>query len=276
MSFKRRVKGWWVICLMAGLGAQPLFAAEAGAVSRAVEVAPPKGWTPDTPLFHDEPTMPGREASAVVTKEEGVRASSPTRTARRLETAVGDEQPTSVQRTRARRLAERSAAVKREPESKVASSREAQRRARATAGKGASLKETRVAKGRAPASAQAVRSAKTARPAAATVTRSAKAKRGEATALAPRQPATQRKKAALVRTEQALASNKPLKARQVAATASPGHAAKAKAHPAAVGRAREKARQKTREPALAQRTAKRASPGSEAGGRAASPGVKKG
>lgn len=54
MSQKRRAKRWWLICLMAGCAAQPLLAAEPGAISRAVEVAPPKGWTPDMPLFHEE------------------------------------------------------------------------------------------------------------------------------------------------------------------------------------------------------------------------------
>lgn len=65
MSKHHRVKGWWVICLMAGWGAQPLVAAEpaVGAVSRAVEVAPPKGWTPDTPLFHDEGSVSTRDES---------------------------------------------------------------------------------------------------------------------------------------------------------------------------------------------------------------------
>lgn len=62
MNASRSVRGWWVLCLMAGLGAQPLFAVESGEVSRAVEVAPPKGWTPDTPLFHDESTTFSREA----------------------------------------------------------------------------------------------------------------------------------------------------------------------------------------------------------------------
>lgn len=56
MSQKRRAKGWWLICLMAGCATQPLLAAEPGAISRAVEVAPPKGWTPDMPLFHEEAT----------------------------------------------------------------------------------------------------------------------------------------------------------------------------------------------------------------------------
>lgn len=54
MSQKRQAKGWWLICLMAGCAAQPLLAAEPSAISRAVEVAPPKGWTPDMPLFHEE------------------------------------------------------------------------------------------------------------------------------------------------------------------------------------------------------------------------------
>lgn len=165
MSAKRRGKGWWVICLMAGLGAQPLFAAEAGTISRAVEVAPPKGWTPDTPLFNDEPTTPGRQAAAAVTKEEGARApNANSRAARRLE-AAGADRPTAVQRTRAQKLVERSAAAKREPGPKVAaSSREAGRRGQATAGKGASkaVKGTKLKSG-ALASARVERPNKTAK-----------------------------------------------------------------------------------------------------------------
>jgi len=317
MSSKCRVKGWWLICLMAGLGAQPLFAAETGAVSRAVEVAPPEGWTPDTPLFHDESSALGREAAAGVTKEEGARAATPTtRAARRLEAAAGDE-PTSVRRTREQRLAERPAATKREPEPKAAvPSREAQRRARAVADKGASLKEAKASvkpssKGGALASARSAdkvgkpatstrtsavkrgvdrhgnlvsdrsvsgkRRASGAQPASTAVARSAKPQRTESTALAPRPSVAQRKKVARADTEVALAGRPP-KSRLVA-SARAGHAAKdqAKAHPAEAGRANERAHQKkTREPALAQRTAKRAPSGSDAGGRAASSGVKKG
>ena len=320
MSAKCRVKGWWLICLMAGLGAQPLFAADAGAISRAVEVAPPKGWTPDTPLFHDESSAPGREAATGVTKEEAARAANPTtRAARRLEAAVGDE-PTSVRRTREQRQAERPAAAKREPEPKAtAPSREAQRRARAMAGKGTSLKEAKASvkpssKGGALASARSTRSADKvgkpttatrtsaakrgldrhgdlvsdrsasgkrlasgAQPASTAVARSAKTQRTEATALVPRPSVAQRKKVASTGTESAL-TGRPSKSRQLA-TARSGHAVKdkAKAHPAQAGRANERAHQKkTREPALAQRTAKRVPSGSDAGGRAASSGVKKG
>lgn len=323
MKAKRSVKGWWVICLMAGLGAQPLFAAEAGAVSRAVEVAPPKGWTPDMPLFHDESTAPGREAAAVVTKEEGARAPSPTRAARRLE-AAASEGATPVRRTREQRLAERSAATKPEPPvgTKLsASPREPERRARAMASKGSSPKEGRVAKakeakpsnkGSALALAPSARSAKVgkpattsraaarrgvdhhgdpvsdrsvsgkrlasgAQPASTASARSAKTQRAEATALASRPSLAQRKKGTPAGRELALAG-RPSKSRPLA-TARPGHAAMdgAKAHPAAAGRARERAHQKkAREPALAQRTAKRVSPGIDAGGRATSPGVKKG
>lgn len=60
MSQKRRAKGWWLICLLAGCAAPPLWATEA--ISRAVQVPPPQGWTQDTPLFHDE--------SAVLVREE--------------------------------------------------------------------------------------------------------------------------------------------------------------------------------------------------------------
>lgn len=76
MSATRRRQAWWAVCLMMGLFAPPLWAAgavaEAGAVSRAVEVAPPKGWTPDTPLFQEEPSPRSREAAPQVPKGEVV------------------------------------------------------------------------------------------------------------------------------------------------------------------------------------------------------------
>lgn len=229
MSAKRRVKGWWVICLMAGLGAQPLFAVEAGAISRAVEVAPPKGWTPDTPLFHDEPTSSSREAAAVATKEEGARAPNVSaRGARRLEAAEVDR-PAPVQRTRAQKLAERSAAAKRAPGPKVAaSSREVERRGRATAGKGAS-KEARGVKrtSGALASARAKRSTQTAK---AATPRTAAAKRSverHAGRLNERSASTRR-----------LAS--------VARPASSTVARSAKSKRAPAGHASEKARQRVR------------------------------
>ena len=43
------------VALLAGVGLSMTAAAtEPGAVSRAVEVAPPPGWNPDAPLFMDE------------------------------------------------------------------------------------------------------------------------------------------------------------------------------------------------------------------------------
>lgn len=100
MNAGRSVRGWWVLCLMAGLGAQPLFAVESGEVSRAVEVAPPKGWTPDTPLFHDESTTFSREAERGGPREAGVaHAPKPARPAHSLNSGV-TEAPSAVRRTR--------------------------------------------------------------------------------------------------------------------------------------------------------------------------------
>lgn len=150
MSSKRRVKGWWVICLMAGLVAQPLLAAESGDISRAVEVAPPKGWTPDMPLFQDEAAPTARDATPAAVREVGVHGSTPAKPARRLEaSAVGEA--ASVRRTRGQGSKERTVSTRREPEPTALSSRETDRRVKASAG--VSMKEARVAKAKAPKSA---------------------------------------------------------------------------------------------------------------------------
>lgn len=235
MSSKRRVKGWWVICLMAGLGAQPLCAAEAGAVSRAVEVAPPKGWTPDTPLFQDEPAAPSPGPAVAAPREAGGSASNSARAVHRLDSASVDA-GASVRRTRGPKLAERSAATKREAQAKAAApSREVDRRARAATGKGTSLKEARLAK----------------------------AKGAKAAANTPKAP------------------TRRVAAQQPAVTvARSGKAGKVEAHARRSGnnqaRQATQARHAGREPVLAQRSAKRAPPGAQAGGRAGSAGVKKG
>lgn len=65
MSDAGLVKSWGWICLMAGSLAQPLVAAEPGAISRAVEVPPPKGWTADTPLFQEEATTTVRDEAPI-------------------------------------------------------------------------------------------------------------------------------------------------------------------------------------------------------------------
>lgn len=65
MSEAGLVKRWGWICLMAGSLAQPLVAAEPGAISRAVEVPPPKGWTADTPLFQEEATTTVRDEAPI-------------------------------------------------------------------------------------------------------------------------------------------------------------------------------------------------------------------
>lgn len=83
MIFLRRLTARGVICLMTAWGAQPLVAAEPMAVSRAVEVAPPQGWTPDTPLFgpdalvhQDVPRARTSGSAASVVSREPVARSS--------------------------------------------------------------------------------------------------------------------------------------------------------------------------------------------------------
>ena len=222
MNASRSVSGWWVICLMAGFGAQPLFAAEPGEISRAVEVAPPKGWTPEMPLFHDESTTFSREAERVVPREEGAaHAPRPTRPAHALGAAVS-EAPSVVRRARKSGQGGRLALARREPVAKSSSSplsRERARQARSSAS--ASLKEARVAKAKGSKAAtsrtrsaaakrgtaskahqtgvrQGVRSASPAKRASAVrqpaggVARSAKARRAQAAAPGPRQRAVPR------------------------------------------------------------------------------------
>lgn len=143
-----RLNRWWVICLMASLAAPPALATEPGVVSRAVEVSPPKGWTPDTPLFHEEAAASShREASPSVAQEEGARApasvpsTTTPRPARRLVSAMSEE-ATSVGRMREPRSAGRAVAEKREPVQKTAPVHE--RGAHASAG--APVKDAKAAK----------------------------------------------------------------------------------------------------------------------------------
>ncbi len=213
MSFKRRVKGWWVICLMAGFGAQPLFAAEPGAVSRAVEVAPPKGWTPEMPLFHDESTTFSREIERVVPREEGAaHAPRPARPAHALGAAVS-EAPSVLRRARQARhsasasLKEARVAKAKGSKAEMARPASARRQARLARGadKSATSRTRTAAAKRGPASkahqtgvrqgvrsASPVRRASAARQPAGGVARSAKTRRAQASAPGPRQRAVPR------------------------------------------------------------------------------------
>ncbi len=112
-----RAAGWWVVCVMAGLAAHPASAADAGEVSRAVEVSPPKGWTPDTPLFHEEASGASKEAARTVAKEEGSHApatATPPKPLRRLVSATGEE-TMSARRVRDLAAGERVAGRKQAP-----------------------------------------------------------------------------------------------------------------------------------------------------------------
>ncbi|OGA81239.1 MAG: hypothetical protein A2711_10700 [Burkholderiales bacterium RIFCSPHIGHO2_01_FULL_63_240] len=290
MSNKRRFKGWWVICLMAGLGAQPLQAAEPGAISRAVEVPPPKGWTPDTPLFHDEGGAP---------------ADGDGRPAQRLAAATSTANPSANQAPPARRTtreprpAERLVATKREPVARAKTSSEA------------SLKEAKLAKAKAPktrASAAvsarsgerpAVRAQRGDRGAARTAATKRNPARGEVVAASPQRRASTRVAgrnpaaagARSTQTRRAVASlpRAQVDRRKPATRVGGGRASTATLSRARQGMANDpgrsaKARQKTvasagkvaRERTLAQRSARRAQPGAPTGARARSPGVKKG
>lgn len=106
MSVKRQPKAWWGVCLTAVLCAPPLLAAEAGAVSRAVEVAPPKGWTPDMPLFQAEPSASLRqEVAPQVPKGVGAHA------AVRRSTSAGGRDSTQPAQSQVKRRAGIGAAV---------------------------------------------------------------------------------------------------------------------------------------------------------------------
>lgn len=291
MSNKRRFKGWWVICLMAGLGAQPLQAAEPGAISRAVEVPPPKGWTPDTPLFHDEGGAP---------------ADGDGRPAQRLAAATSTANPSANQAPPARRTtreprpAERLVATKREPVARAKTSSEA------------SLKEAKLAKAKAPktrASAAvsarsgerpAVRAQRGDRGAARTAATKRNPARGEVVAASPQRRASTRVAgrnpaaagARSTQTRRAVASvpRAQVDRRKPATRVGGGRASTATLSRARQGMANDpgrsaKVRQKTvvsaagkvaRERTLAQRSARRAQPGAPTGARASSPGVKKG
>ncbi len=304
MSSKRRFKGWWVICLMAGLGGQPLLAAEPGAISRAVEVPPPKGWTPDSPLFHDEGGAPadgdGRPARPVAAKEEGARALTLAKPAHRLEASAVDPVVPAQRTTRGPRQSERLAAKDREakPHARRASS-------------DAPVKEAKLAKAKAPKAREvdigsarsgerpAVRAQRHEREAARTAATKRNLARDEAKAASPqrrasggvagRKPSSAEARSAKVGRAVAAAPRAQVDRRKPATRVGDGLASMATPTRARQGAANDpgrsaKARQKTvasagkvaRERTLAQRSAKRAQPGAPTGARASSPGVKKG
>lgn len=306
MNNRRRFKGWWVICLMTWLGAQPLLAAEPGAISRAVEVPPPKGWTPDTPLFHDEGGAPAREdgrpAQAVAAKEEGGRALTPARPAQRLAPATATATQASPARrsTREPRPAERLVATKRESGARAKTSSEA------------FLKEAKLAKAKAPkprgsaavsarsGERQAGRAQLGDRGTGRTAATERNPARGEVVAASPRRRTSTRgagrnpaaAEARATKTSRAVASvpRTQVDRRKPATRVGEGRASmatptRAPRQGAANDPGRSsKARQKTvasagkvaRERTVAQRSAKRAQPGAPTGARTSSPGVKKG
>lgn len=275
MSSKRRFKGWWVICLMAGLGAQPLLAAESGAISRAVEVPPPKGWTPDTPLFQ---------------VEEGAPSGGDGRPAHCLEpTTVAVDHASPARRTmREPRPAERLGATKREPVARAKTSSEAPktRASAAVSARSGERPAVRAQRG----DRGAARTAATKRNPARGEVVAASPQRRTSTRVAGRNPTTAAQ-ARSAKTSRAVASvpRAQVDRRKPATRVGGGRASSATLSRARQGAANDpgrsaKARQKTvasagkvaRERTLAQRSAKRAQPGATTGARASSPGVKKG
>lgn len=242
MSHKGCVSAWWVACLMAVTCPQPLPAAEVGAVSRAVEVAPPKGWTPDTPLFQDEPTSPpGRDAAPKLVKGAGV-----TKAPRRSASVVGADrnQPT---RSQGRGRAEVGGAA-----TLAGQKTRAQGRASRASGGGHAVKSVAKAPGSGARSAQVGK-----KPAASA--RTAAAKRG-----------AERK--AAQRVDRAAASKRPSSATKQVRGASVRPAKTQQATPSASRVNRAKVRREVREPAVSRRPAKRA----QTVGRGGNAGGKKG
>lgn len=304
MSNKRRFKGWWVTCLMAGLGAQPLQAAEPGAISRAVEVPPPKGWTPDTPLFHDEGGAPdggdGRPARPVAAKEEGARALTSAKPAHRLEAAAVDPVVPAQRTTRGPRPSERLAAKGREagPHARRAPSdapAKGSKLAKAKAPKGKEVDIGSARSGERPAvRAQghqrgAARTAVTKRNPARGETLAASPQRRAASGVAGRKPSSTEARSAKASRAVAAAPRPKVDRRKPATRVGDGRASMATPTRARQGAANDpgrspKARQKTlasagklaRERTVAQRSVRRAQPGAPTGARASGPGVKKG
>lgn len=80
--------------------------AEPGAVSRAVEVAPPKGWTPDTPLFSEEAGTEAPQRSTPGRRETGPAAKAGDRVSRsRAEASVARKAPRQATQAVDRRAA---------------------------------------------------------------------------------------------------------------------------------------------------------------------------
>lgn len=228
MSHKGCVNAWWVACLMAVTGLQPLPAAEVGAVSRAVEVAPPKGWTPDTPLFQDEPNSPpGRDAAPKQVKGEGASTAP-----RRSASVVGPDRPQATRSQGRGRGEARGAAALAEQKARGPG-----KASRASVG-GLAGKSA----GKAPGSG--ARSAQVGKKPAASA-RTAAAKRG-----------AERKAAA--RVDRVAASKRPSSAAKQVRGASVRPAKTQQATPSASRVNRAKVRREVREPAVSRRPAKRA------------------
>lgn len=257
MSATRRPQAWWVVCLTAGLFAPPLWAAgtvaEAGAVSRAVEVAPPKGWTPDTPLFQEEPSPRSREAAPLVLTGEGAHAA-----ARRGKPAGGRDsaQPTPTQ-VKGKAGAATALAAKRERTQGKAEVKLAVNASKKVSGK-ASSKASPKASPRAQVAAGAARSAQA----------------GKKTAQAPRAMANLRAdRQAAKRPDRVAANKRSASATQPVSKPATRSAGAAAVRGAKTQGAQSKARRGVREPTLARRAPKRGTPEVERGGRS---GVTKG
>ena len=257
MSATRRPQAWWVVCLTAGLFAPPLWAAgtvaEAGAVSRAVEVAPPKGWTPDTPLFQEEPSPRSREAAPLVLTGEGAHAA-----ARRGKPAGGRDsaQPAPTQ-VKGKAGAATALAAKRGRTQGKAEGKLAVNASKKVSGK-ASSKASPKASPKAQVAAGAARSAQA----------------GKKTAQAPRAMANLRAdRQAAKRPDRVAANKRSASATQPVSKPATRSAGGAAVRGAKTQGAQSKARRGVREPTLARRAPKRGTPEVERGGRS---GVTKG
>lgn len=258
MSATRRPQAWWVVCLTAGLFAPPLWAAgtvaEAGAVSRAVEVAPPKGWTPDTPLFQEEPSPRSREAAPLVLTGEGAHAA-----ARRGKPAGGRDsaQPAPTQ-VKGKAGAATALAAKRGRTQGKAEVKLAVNASKKVSGK-ASSKASPRASPRAQVAAGAARSAQAGK---------------KTTAQAPRAMANLRAdRQAAKRPDRVAANKRSASATQPVSKPATRSAGAAAVRGAKTQGAQSKARRGVREPTLARRAPKRGTPEVERGGRS---GVTKG
>ena len=250
MSATRWRQAWWAVCLMVGLFAPPLWAAgtvaEAGAVSRAVEVAPPKGWTPDMPLFQEEASPRSREAALQEPKGEGGHAA-----ARRGKPAGGrDSAPPAPTQVKGKAGAATALAAKRGRTQGKAEVKLAVNASKKVGGKAVSRASSK-ARSKAQVTAGAARSAQAGK---------------KPTAQAPRAMSKLHADRQAAKRPDRVAANK----HAASATRSAGTAT---VRAAKTQQARGKARQGTREPTLARRASSRGKPDGERVGRSS---VKKG